>query len=86
MASQHGNRIFCYRPSQLASSYYLPQIASSPADDPAGGCADTWNATSTTGAPDGRAFHTAVWTGTEMIVWGGRDTGGQLNTGGKHSP
>ena len=34
---------------------------------------DTWTATSTTNAPAARAFHTAVWTGSEMIVWGGYD-------------
>ena len=32
---------------------------------------DSWTATSTTNAPTGRNFHTAVWTGSEMIVWGG---------------
>ena len=32
---------------------------------------DSWVATTTTGAPDARVLHTAVWTGTEMIVWGG---------------
>ena len=32
---------------------------------------DTWAATSIINAPDGRAAHTAVWTGSEMIVWGG---------------
>jgi len=37
--------------------------------DPA---ANTWTATTTTGAPSGRELHTAVWTGTRMIVWGGR--------------
>ena len=31
---------------------------------------DSWTATSTTNAPAGRV-HTAVWTGSEMIVWGG---------------
>src|SRR5882762_3573018 len=46
-----------------ASNYTLPTILS-------GGCTeDTW--TATPGPPDGRAVHTAVWTGTEMIVWGG---------------
>ena len=25
----------------------------------------------TTGAPAARGYHTAVWTGSEMIVWGG---------------
>ena len=29
---------------------------------------DTWTAPGTTGA---RGRHTAVWTGTQMIVWGG---------------
>ena len=32
---------------------------------------NSWTATSTPGAPDARAYHTAVWTGTQMIVWGG---------------
>ena len=34
---------------------------------------DSWVTTSTTNAPAGRADHTAVWTGSEMIVWGGYD-------------
>ena len=32
---------------------------------------DSWTATSTTNAPSARTYHTAVWTGSEMIVWGG---------------
>ena len=32
---------------------------------------DTWTATGTTNAPSARFNHTAVWTGSEMIVWGG---------------
>ena len=32
---------------------------------------DSWTATSTTNAPTARHCHTAVWTGSEMIVWGG---------------
>ena len=49
---------------------------------------NSWTATSTTNAPGGRASHTAVWTGSEMIVWGGR-TGimpSVLNTGGRYNP
>ena len=47
-------------------SYTLPMIS----DDAA--CSDdTWTATSTTNAPSARPGHTAVWTGSEMIVWGG---------------
>ena len=33
---------------------------------------DSWTATRTSGAPVAREFHTAVWTGSEMIIWGGR--------------
>ena len=33
--------------------------------------ADSWTATSTTNAPVKRWDHAAVWTGNEMIVWGG---------------
>jgi hypothetical protein len=47
---------------------------------------DSWTATSTTNAPSERAFHTAVWTGSEMIVWGGAGIGGYANTGGKYNP
>ena len=32
---------------------------------------DSWTATSTANAPTGRYAHTAVWTGSEMIIWGG---------------
>jgi N-acetylneuraminic acid mutarotase len=51
--------------------------------DPA---ADSWSATSTTNAPSGRFYHTAVWTGSRMIVWGGDTSGGPLNTGGVYDP
>ena len=46
---------------------------------------DSWTATSTTNAPVGRQDFTAVWTGSEMIVWGGF-TGTYLNTGGRYNP
>src|SRR5262245_14154693 len=48
-------------------NYMLPVVAS-----PSAGCAeDTWAPTSLTNAPSARGGHTAVWTGSEMIVWGG---------------
>ena len=50
---------------------------------------DSWTATSTTNAPDGRAIHTAIWTGNEMVVWGGSFYDGiieDLNTGGIYIP
>ena len=52
----------------VTANYTLPVIAG-----PSGGCTDdTWTPTSLTNAPDGRSNHTAVWTGSEMIVWGGK--------------
>src|SRR5437588_8394618 len=64
-------------------AYTLPVIAS-----PLGGCIDNWVATSTTNAPVGRYGHTAVWTGSEMIVWGGFALAGNgyVNTGGRYNP
>jgi N-acetylneuraminic acid mutarotase len=49
---------------------------------------NTWTGvTSTTNAPSIRSEHTAVWTGTEMIVFGGQfNVGVQLNTGGRYNP
>jgi hypothetical protein len=46
---------------------------------------DTWTPITTTNAPATRNAHTAVWTGSEMIVWGGSGTG-CLNTGGRYNP
>jgi N-acetylneuraminic acid mutarotase len=48
--------------------------------------ADTWKPTTTTDAPSARGGHTAVWTGTEMIVWGGGDNNYIFNTGGRYNP
>lgn len=47
---------------------------------------DSWVATSIVSAPVGRDFHTAVWTGSEMIVWGGEDSSRCSNTGGRYNP
>lgn len=47
---------------------------------------DTWTASSTVGAPSPRGWHTAVWTGSKMIVWGGDDLFTCLNTGGIYDP
>jgi N-acetylneuraminic acid mutarotase len=48
---------------------------------------DVWTATSTTNAPDARTLHTAIWSGSEIIVWGGEDINRfELNTGGRYNP
>jgi len=46
---------------------------------------DTWTAMSTVGAPSARYSFTAVWSGTEMIVWGGRSNF-LFNTGARYNP
>mgnify|MGYP001611668976 CR=1 FL=1 len=62
---------------------------------PGGGCVntgakynpflDSWTAITLTNAPISRDWHSAVWTGQEMIIWGGGD-GGSFNTGAKYYP
>jgi N-acetylneuraminic acid mutarotase len=50
---------------------------------------DTWAATSALNAPDARSDHTLVWTGSEMIIWGGAFTDNKwhfFNTGGRYDP
>ena len=48
---------------------------------------NTWSAITNVGAPIGRVSHSAVWTGTSLIVWGGRqDSEHFLNDGGSYDP
>jgi N-acetylneuraminic acid mutarotase len=50
---------------------------------------DSWTATSLTSVPSARVFHSAVWTGNEMIVWGGAGDSyftNSVNTGGRYNP
>jgi N-acetylneuraminic acid mutarotase len=49
---------------------------------------DTWTAVQTSGAPSPRESFSAVWTGSEMIVWGGYNGTMNLdtNTGGRYTP
>jgi len=38
------------------------------------------------GAPGGRRKHTAVWNGSEMIIWGGYNPSSTLNDGSRYRP
>jgi len=65
--------------------------ASAPRGDPAGlyaGCvpADTWIASDFSNPVPPRTGHTAVWTGSVMIVWGGLSGSIPLGTGFKYDP
>ncbi|WP_456375910.1 Kelch repeat-containing protein [Thiolapillus sp.] len=50
--------------------------------DPA---ADSWQATASQWSPRKRSGHSAIWTGNEMIIWGGREWS-QLDSGGRYDP
>jgi N-acetylneuraminic acid mutarotase len=70
-------------PMQLAAiayGYALPRLA------PNANCRDdSWKPTMQ--LLDPRYFHTAVWTGTEMIVWGGSNAvGTYYNDGSRYNP
>jgi hypothetical protein len=47
---------------------------------------DTWSPISSDGAPDPRQQGGAVWTGKEMIVWGGTGEFGLTHQGGRYDP
>jgi hypothetical protein len=65
-----------------STEYKLPEIAV------ATECMQgTWTATTSANTPSARMMVTAVWTGSEMIVWGGWDfSTPYLNTGGRYNP
>ena len=47
---------------------------------------DSWTAITLENAPLSRYAHSAFWTGTEMIIWGGESYFTSLNDGGKYNP
>jgi N-acetylneuraminic acid mutarotase len=61
----------------LGGDFSLPEAAGTCADD-------TWSSM-VIYSPSGRVNHTAVWTGSEMIVWGG-SSASALNTGARYNP
>ena len=48
--------------------------------------ANSWTAITLTNAPTQRYLHTAVWTGSEMLVWGGDHGAGYVTDGGRYNP
>ena len=48
---------------------------------------DSWESTAITGStPSARLGHTAIWTGTYMVIWGGHDGTDVVNNGGRYDP
>jgi hypothetical protein len=62
----------------VSTGYTLPTIGAGTCSD------DTWSDMGNGLAA--RIGHTAVWTGSEMIIWGGADGGAAFNTGGRYNP
>ncbi|MCW5552779.1 MAG: hypothetical protein KIS67_11550 [Verrucomicrobiae bacterium] len=75
-----GKRLIIWGGRPLLGSAYLDTGAAYDADT------DKWEAVSTIDAPVPRWGHTAVWTGTEMLIWGGNAASGPQNTGGQYQP
>jgi len=65
---------------------FVPEVFATGArySPPPGG--DSWSLTEVSGAPAARYHHAGIWTGSEMIVWGGADTNGALGGGGRYDP
>lgn len=53
--------------------------------DPTRPLPTAWSPINSTGAPTARIDHTAVWTGSQMLIWGGSGATGALNTGGRYN-
>jgi N-acetylneuraminic acid mutarotase len=88
LVSQDANRAVS-KPTKfrkaLFGGFTLPTIPTLSKGE--GTCVDDWGATNTVNAPSARSSHTAVWTGSEMVIWGGWSGGtNYFNTGGKYSP
>ncbi len=74
---------------QLASSgsVRVADPASGASSIPFDACPpESWAPLTSSGAPSGRLGVTTVWTGSEMIVWGGSDGSSYLATGGAYDP
>jgi len=81
-SERHGAKVPMTMAAVTSANYTLPVIAR-----PSGVCTDdTWTPTTLINAPSARNDHAAVWTGTEMIVWGGFSGTTNLNTGGRYNP
>jgi hypothetical protein len=66
--------------SELASAGYIRVGQSSL------GTNSTWYEMGQNDRPQGRNAHTSVWTGSEMIIWGGRNVNNYYSSGGVLNP
>jgi N-acetylneuraminic acid mutarotase len=74
------------RIKDLAGSSLLSNMVWTFGIQPPGGGVGVWQPTATSGAPQNTWNHTAVWTGSEMITFGGHGSGGTAAAGGRYAP
>lgn len=63
-----------------------PTITPTPSPTPVPKLLNQWTIGSSVGAPSNRVFNTSVWSGTEMIIWGGLVNFLPVNTGARYNP
>jgi len=73
-------------PARLLRQAIVGLAASSLGLGGAGPEQGAWQATSSVEVPTARQLHTAVWTGSRMIIWGGDEEGADSATGGVFDP
>lgn len=64
----------------------VPVPAPTPTPTPIPGLQNAWLALNNVNPPAARANHSAVWTGTRMIIWGGQNGSGYLGDGASLDP
>ncbi len=64
----------------------IPAPVPVPNPNPIPGLQNKWIALTSNNPPAARSGHSAVWTGTRMIIWGGQNAGGYLNDGAALDP
>lgn len=63
--------------------FYATRVGEGVAYDPV---ADRWRRLPADDAPSPRSAHVAVWTGSEVVIWGGIDAAGLLRRGARYRP
>ncbi len=85
MAAWTGSKLLIWGGSNSASAG-APGLGDGAVYDPAH---DSWTTMSATGAPSARQMASAVWTGTELIIWGGNSVSSpsaSLADGARYNP
>ncbi len=79
-----GNEMIVWGGIQTGGTFIGTALGSGARYNPA---LETWTPTATSNAPSARGLLGSIWSGTEMIVWGGEDgVGNTFGTGGRYNP